>query len=523
MRTSEEETSPLLVRSQSGSDSGPGEEQHVRQQEGQEQQDGGEREDWSIEKKARRLYVSHFLSTSNSRVFEFGSVLYLAAVFPNTLLPLSLYAVARGLAAMFLSSTVGRYIDTGHRLAVVRLSIVLQRVAVAASCLIFLVLVCGAVTSDLARSWSFVGLVLLSCVEKLGSIMSLVSVERDWKGPKIVTIAEGHREALPVMNAQMRRIDLVCKLVGPFAIGIIDGFSTELAVAINLGMNLLSIPVEYIFIAQGRGDGPHPPAHARGPEEEQQTDTGQWLVTAGSELVRNTRLYFHHPAFLPSFSGAIMYFTVLSFSGRMVTYLMAEGYTSTQVSVARTLSVCVEVMATWLGPWLMGRIGPVRAGLWFSSWLAVSLAVAVSLFLLLDEYDGGGGDALPPSSLALVVGAILSRPGLWGFDLCSQLLIQDAVEESDRGAFSMTEAGWQNTFELMSHVSTMIWSDPEQFGIPATASAAAIIGAWILYSRFVLQQRGHLLHRPACISGSEKWWRRRHQHEQEGVVRPILP
>lgn len=78
---------------------------------------------WALTKTARRLYVSHFLSTWNSRVFEFGSVLYLATIFPGTLLPMSVYAVARAASAILLSSMVGQYIDTGNRLRVVRLSI----------------------------------------------------------------------------------------------------------------------------------------------------------------------------------------------------------------------------------------------------------------------------------------------------------------------------------------------------------------------------------------------------------------
>lgn len=46
---------------------------------------------------ARRLYISHFLSTWSSRVFEFGSVLYVASVFPNTLLPMSVYILIAGI------------------------------------------------------------------------------------------------------------------------------------------------------------------------------------------------------------------------------------------------------------------------------------------------------------------------------------------------------------------------------------------------------------------------------------------
>lgn len=72
---------------------------------------------------ARRLYMSHFLSTWNSRVFEFGAVLYLATIYPGTLLPMSVYAFTRGAAAIFLAPVVGQYIDTGDRLQVVRISI----------------------------------------------------------------------------------------------------------------------------------------------------------------------------------------------------------------------------------------------------------------------------------------------------------------------------------------------------------------------------------------------------------------
>lgn len=71
----------------------------------------------------RRLYVSHFLSTWNSRSFEFGAVLFLAAIFPATLLPMSVYALVRSGSAIFLAPMIGRAIDGRDRLWVVRFSI----------------------------------------------------------------------------------------------------------------------------------------------------------------------------------------------------------------------------------------------------------------------------------------------------------------------------------------------------------------------------------------------------------------
>jgi iron-regulated transporter 1 len=71
----------------------------------------------------RALYISHFLSTCNARIFEFGAVLFLAELFPGTLLPASVYALVRAASAILLSPGVGHYVDTGNRLQIVRVSI----------------------------------------------------------------------------------------------------------------------------------------------------------------------------------------------------------------------------------------------------------------------------------------------------------------------------------------------------------------------------------------------------------------
>lgn len=102
----------------------------------------------------------------------------------------------------------------------------------------------------------------------------------------------------------------------------------------------------------------------------------------------------------------------------MVTYLLASGYTSAQIAAMRTVSVTFEVLATWIGPWLMKRIGPVRAGLWFLSWELGCLAIGVSIFW---RYAGN----VLVSTLGLVCGSMLSRIGLWGVDLSAQVIIQE--------------------------------------------------------------------------------------------------
>lgn len=70
-----------------------------------------------------KLYISHFLSTWNSRVFEFDAVLFLSIIFPGTLLPASVYALSRAASVILFSGFVGDFIDHGDRMCVVRISI----------------------------------------------------------------------------------------------------------------------------------------------------------------------------------------------------------------------------------------------------------------------------------------------------------------------------------------------------------------------------------------------------------------
>ena len=148
------------------------------------------------------LYISHFLSTWNSRAFEFGAFLFLATIYPQTLLPASIYALARAGSAATLSPWIGGYLDHTERLSAVRVSIIGQRVAVAASCAILFGLT-QFKTLESNRLASYGALALLSalaCVEKLSAVMNTISVERDW----VVIIAQDDEVYLTSTLEMMR-------------------------------------------------------------------------------------------------------------------------------------------------------------------------------------------------------------------------------------------------------------------------------------------------------------------------------
>lgn len=133
-------------------------------------------------------------------------------------------------------------------------------------------------------------------------------------------------------------------------------------------------------------------------------------------------LYVRHAAFLPSLSLSLLYLTVLSLSGQMITFLLSVGYTSTHVGIVRTISTALELSATWIAPRLIGRIGAIRAGIWSLSWQMIWLAGGLSWFFTYWAKSGGSGIL---AASGLVGGVALSRIGLWSFDLCAQNIVQD--------------------------------------------------------------------------------------------------
>jgi iron-regulated transporter 1 len=370
-----------------------------------------------------------------------------------------------------------------------------QRLPVVLSCAAFTVLL-DAPQWTQSTIGKIVPLTLLSifgCTEKLSSVLNTVSVERDWT----VVIAGTDEARLATMNAQMRRIDLFCKLAGPLAISLIDSVSTRAAILATAAMSATSVLIEYLAIARVYYAVPAL-RESKSPAERTEHHHG----TTKSRIYSNISVllrYIRHPAFPPSFALALLYLTVLSFSGQFITYLFTQGLGSATVAALRGLAAIFELSATWLGPWLHARIGAVRAGIWFLNAELIFIALAcVALWL-----PSGTIPSVATTSI-LLAAVISSRTGLWGFDLSAQLIIQDEVEPAMRGTLSSLEASFQNAFEMLAFLSTVIFPRPEDFRFPAAISALAVAIAAIMYACFVRDRRGHLLHASKCFDRHQR-------------------
>lgn len=226
----------------------------------------------------------------------------------------------------------------------------------------------------------------------------------------------------------MRRIDLFCKLIAPVVISFADSFSTRVAIWAVFGLNTASVLIEYMAIAQvyravpALKRTPVPERRDAVHEVQRHNDSSYGISSYLRETFAPWQEYVASPVFLASLALSLLYLTVLSFGATMVTYLLHSGFTSLEVSCMRIGSVAAELSGTWTAPVLMGRIGPIRSGLWFLNWQLCCVVGAMLAFVFWDSTS-------KVVAGSLIVGVALSRIGLWGFDLSAQFLIQEVCPD----------------------------------------------------------------------------------------------
>ncbi|KAK6497591.1 hypothetical protein TWF481_011998 [Arthrobotrys musiformis] len=491
------------------------------------------------------LYISHFLSTWNARTYEFAAVVFTVEAFPNTLLPASISGIAQCLAAILFSPSVGAWADRcPSRLESLKKTILVQRIAVLTACACWMVLLwSGSDTSsphDLGLKWGVLAvIVVLSCIERLAAGGNVAVMERDW----VPTLAPAVGGSLHNLNATMRRIDLICKVLAPGFVTLLPmGFSATTvtekhsvfwSVVVIAMMSLLSPWVEW-FSAQrvwSKNELLQAPktiervwTNGREANGHNTGGVGQHLRRKMSGVTR----FCKSAVLLPTISISLMYVSVLTFSSPMITFLLNSGFTLPVVTAARLFSSILEVSATAVMPWGVKTLRdrpakywrPVdedelgfleenpsepsnidkaeveRVGLWAVWWMTLSLMPAVYgvVGLTSTPETSPAGLPLPYFSIPMLLGVAFSRIGLWTYDLAYSQLQQTLAPASLRGEFTGIEQSFVSTAELLQWTITAILSHPKDFDVLAVISWVSILGAAGCYAWFIRKRRGHLLH-----------------------------
>ncbi|KAI9057750.1 hypothetical protein FKP32DRAFT_1583054 [Trametes sanguinea] len=462
------------------------------------------------------LLVQHFSNSWGLRTAEFAVYLFLVTLFPDTLLPASIYGFATTGAGIVLSGWAGRLVDEHHNLGIVRVSIVtikLAACAMYAASLVLLYRLPALATVD--RPWSthlasgmFALIILAGCVHNLAGVTISVAVEREW----VTSIAMDSSSHLTTLNTNMRRIDLLCKLLAPLFVSLLTTVASYRFAAIFLCavevacmlFELLWIEIAYRrFPALREAQAARESARRVHSREDLPQDPNQrpafyvsliqGMLGRMKATLRDWREFAQYPIFLSSIAISCLYLTVLSFDGTMLSYLKALAYSDPFLAGMRGLNVVAGLMGTLAMPFLEKRLGLVRAGNW-SIWSEVICLLPV----LITFYVGAPSDGTrgPTWNAALLFGGMmLSRIGLWAFDLCQLKELQLALAAHPRrNSLTALQYSLQNIADMLKYILTIILSRPSQFKYAALASFISVLAGASTYLAYVRRERGHILH-----------------------------
>ena len=170
----------------------------------------------------------------------------------------------------------------------------------------------------------------------------------------------------------------------------------------------------------------------------------------------------------------------------MTVYLLFMGMDEFYVGLARGVSAIIGFIGASIYPYAKERYGLWNSGTFALIWQSFFVALAASSFLLSNS---------TASIFVLTIAVLISRIGLWLFDLCARQIAQETIKESVRGTINSFWQSIVNTFDLSAYAFTMVYSEPQQFGILSCISFSMVFSATLLfiYSSIYREEGSRLL------------------------------
>lgn len=189
-------------------------------------------------------------SSWGSRTAEFAIYLFLITLFPDSLLPASIFGFLTTGIAIVLSGWAGHQVDIRNNLRLVRFCITTVKFSACGAYAGSLVLFYCLGDQPSLREWStplgaamFALIVICGCIQNLSGVALSVAIERDW----VTVIAQASSEHLTRINTYMRRIDLLCKLLAPLFVSLLVTVASNIvAVYILCGVEVGCIVFELL-------------------------------------------------------------------------------------------------------------------------------------------------------------------------------------------------------------------------------------------------------------------------------------
>ena len=224
--------------------------------------------------------------------------------------------------------------------------------------------------SSFPRGFLFGLTVLLDIIHDLSAIANRLSIERDWVPVLVGPITPDFTYGLTQVNAVMRRLDLISKLVAPsllpFIIAIFN--SREAWILLIAGVTAVFWAIEIWcakVIARENPELhlPKKPSNDSATTEDHQIEDRYNRLKPGLHSLPQkiyfviyqdplTRLkhYFSMSVWPASISESVVEMTVLAYSSTLITYLLEVNFSLTAITIARASGTIMALASTFITP-----------------------------------------------------------------------------------------------------------------------------------------------------------------------------
>jgi len=328
------------------------------------------------------------------------------------------------IASILFSASVGHWVETSpNRLRTLRATILVNRGSVILGSIIWLLIlsqenlvarednpsvyfVLG--RNDILKGALFAVAICFGIIERLSASGNMISMERDW----VVTLAApaGHTYDLTHLNAVMRRIDLVCKLISPVVISAVISAvgSMRFGVVFTGLTSLVCLPIELLSAKRAWSGSkalqePKLVPLARTLYATETTTRTPGVLRWATEYIRRFGTYFSTSVWVPSLACSLLRYSMLTWRPTFITYLINIGYSLNFITLARAIGSVFEISSTVVTPMGVRYFGDKRDNRSGSSEEAEAFIA---------PGDDGTGEEEKAEARTLVG---LQRCGFWGF------------------------------------------------------------------------------------------------------------
>ena len=408
------------------------------------------------------LYVLYFTACLMERTWRFALPLILANLEYRAV---AVLCFVSPLACFVFAPAIGSILDTVDRAMGVATLLGVQCMSIILSGLLLI----------LAFSWSipithgivFVAILALSMIEKLAAVTSEVAIERDW-----VTRLCGKENtaALAHGNSMLRRMDLACDFIGTVSYGwIFDVFGPVISLIYSTSIAVVSTPILYRLVF-----------HRIRPYLDVLSDDVAPAPVISYRARSAWKEYFFNNPILPSSIALVLLFfnVALSPGGILTAFLTSVGVTGTALAMFRGACALMGFVGSWCGKLLIKAFGLLQAGNYAITSLLFCLGSSLAVYVTYPLH----AQKHPKALLVFVSGIILSRIGLWSFDMANAQLFQQYADESQASSLASTEMALCSLSEIFMLGIALLYSNmTEMYLFLVLLSYAACVAAWILY------------------------------------------